>query len=232
MPTLELLWKPFYLLFLFFQVKAKECIEWFKIAFLYYTKSSGFLLRDAALRLRYFLSSPYSVHARYLRASGADTIYTYGETPLTTLACIMAEADVTKGDVVYELGSGSGRAVMWLGCVLGCSAIGIEIVPGLVSKSQWVMRCFPCERIHFMEGDFTLLDYSLATILYLNGTCMEDQAIQTLIKTCLDLEVGTKIITTSFSLLEYAPDAPFALLKEIEVPFYWGRASVFIHEKN
>ncbi|MCB1119201.1 MAG: hypothetical protein KDK65_04500, partial [Chlamydiia bacterium] len=81
----------------------------------------------------------------------------------------------------------------------------------------------------FLCQDMLAADLSKATVIYLFGTCLTDGAILTLIDHFSRLSKDIRIITVSFSLLDYVPEAPFELIDHFEAPFLFGESEVFIH---
>jgi len=205
-------------------------IEFFKVVVRYYRYSS-FFKADILLRLHYLFRNPFAISKRFLMLKGEQDIYAYGETPLTTLAMIAKRSGITPNDCVYELGCGRGRGCFWLGTVVGCSVVGIEYIPEFIQKADRIKSILKLDRMEFRRQDFMDADCSFkdASILYLYGTCLEDKAIQKLIKKFKTLPVGTKIITVSYPLSDYDPRSRFEVIDQFSVPFTWGEGDVFVH---
>ena len=81
-------------------------------------------------------------------------------------------AQVTVGDVVYDLGSGDGRIVIRAAEKYGAIGVGIEIDPKLVERSREEARKQGLSHlVEFRLGDALKADISRATVvaLYLTG---------------------------------------------------------------
>ena len=147
---------------------------------------------------------------------GDKDIYTYGETPLTTLETIAKECRLTgKADVVFELGCGRARTCFWLHEFVECHVVGVEQIPEFVTRANHVAVKFGVQGVEFRNEDMLQTDLTGATVLYLYGTCLEKTFIEKLIKKFEKLPSGTKIITISFALEEFAhkpvrDDEPFS----------------------
>ncbi len=205
----------------------RNLIEFIKVAFRYYG-CIPFLKADIALRLMYLFHNPYSISKRFLIKKGEKDIYAYGETPLTTLELISRECGIGPTDCVYELGAGRGRGCFWLRSFIGCSVVGIEFVPEFVERAQRIAKKLGLQRIEFRLADFLQCDLQGASVCYLYGTCLEDQAIDVLIEKFAKLPPGTKIITVSYPLSDYTEKPSFEIMKHFTAPFTWGKADVYM----
>lgn len=211
-------------------VNLKVCfinlIEFIKVAFNYYDNMK-FLKADISLRLMYLFHNPYKISKRFLMNKGAKDIYSYGETPVTSMDLIAKQCHITSKDTLYELGAGRGRNCFWLNTVLGCSVVGIEYIPEFVERADLIVKKLKMEHIKFVLADMLKADLSDATVIYLYGTCFDDSAIKKLAVKFAKLPKGTKIITVSYPLTDYAPS--FELMKRFSVPYTWGHADVFLN---
>jgi len=206
-------------------------VRWFNIkdfikTVVLFWRKPRFALVDASLLCSYFFKSPY----RYVRefTSGQEP---YGETPLVTLQKIMRRVGLTKDDVVYELGCGRARTCFWLSLWLGCETVGVEHVDEFVAKATKLKNRFSVSNLCFIESDFLDVDWSPATVCYLYGTCLSTEAIFKCIEKVKTLKMGTKIVTISYSLLEYKNVPYIKLVESFEVAFPWGKTDCFIQER-
>lgn len=211
-------------------VSIKNFIEWIKVAFYYYPNFS-FCKQDFFLLSQYFLISPYSISKQFLQLEGKEDLYTYGETPLTTLDYISSKCVISKDDYVIELGCGRGRGCFWLHEMLGCRVKGIDYVPLFIEKANRVKERFQLKGLDFQCEDFLKTRLEGATVIYLYGTCMEDEEIIKLIEKLKSLPVATKIITVSYSLADYAAEPLFEVMNRFTARFTWGVADVFLQRR-
>jgi SAM-dependent methyltransferase len=220
----------FKLLWVALVVKKRNLIEFIKVVKRYYSNPI-FRKADLSLLSLYFFQSPYSISKKYLKKSEAKEIYAYGETPLTTLDQIVKECQIKPEDVVFELGCGRGRTCFWLHAFVGCKVKGIDFVPEFINRADRIKAKYHLANIHFFEREMLAVDYRQATVIYLYGTCLEDEEIQQLITKFKKLPIGAKVITVSYSLVEYQQETIFKLTKQFTAPFTWGEADVYLHEK-
>lgn len=202
--------------------------EWLRVAFCYYPRDLRFLWVDLLLAVAYFLRSPHRISKNFLKNLGAENIYGFGETPLTTFHLIAKECRILSHDVVYELGCGSARTCFWLKIFVNCKVIGVDYLPTFIHKAKWINKCSSLN-IDFIQEDMLQIDVRKATVIYLYGTCLEDAIIEKLILNFNNLCGGTKIITVSYPLTDYS--SSFVVTKNFTARFPWGRADIFLNEK-
>lgn len=219
------------LLWLRLIVEIRNLIQYFKIVYLYYPKFS-FMKVDLMLIAQYLGKNPFKISKEFLTARGEKDIFAYGETPLSTMEKISKRAQITSKDTVYELGSGRGRTCFWLNSFLGCKVVGIEYIPEFVEKANAIVENLNLKGIEFKQEDMLEADLSEATVIYLYGTCLDEASIQKFVKKVEKLKSGTKIITVSYPLTDYA-SAPFLeVMRAFPAQFTWGETDVYIHYKK
>lgn len=212
-------------------VRIRNLIEFVYVACSYYSNIQ-FMKVDLSLLASYLFQNPFAISKRFLMQKGAEDVYAYGETPLTTLDKISQKCRLTKKDVVFELGCGRGRTCFWLNCLIGCKVIGIEQIPVFVEKAEAVRKRFHLDGMEFRQADILESSLNSATVIYLYGTCFEEEFIQALINKIKILPSGTKIITISYSLTEYSSEGIFEVLSRFPGEFTWGTADVYLQIKK
>lgn len=220
----------FSLLLLHAKVRYINLIEYCRVVFRYY-RNHSFCKIDLALLFSYLFQNPYRLSKRFLLKAGESDVYTYGETPLTTLDQIARNCDLNFSDTVIEMGCGRGRTCFWLNQFIGCRVIGIEYVPEFVDKANRIKERFHVKRVEFRLEDFFKADLSEASVIYLYGSCLSSEQIDALIGRFSQLAKGTKIITVSYALTEIDSGAPFEIVKQFSAPFTWGVTTVTLQRK-
>lgn len=219
--------KIFKLIYLKFLVTVKNTIEFFKVLIFYYPKLS-FAKVDFSLLMLYLLQNPFKISARFFDHFKNKEIYTYGETPLTTLDKIATICGISQRDKVFELGCGRARSCFWLHAFKGCLVIGIELVPEFVSKANKVKHFFKLKNIEFRNEDILKSNFMGGTVFYLYGTCYDTEFLEKLIQKFKKLPKGTKIITVSYSLNDYSDEFDFKIVKTFPAVFTWGTTDVYL----
>lgn len=208
----------------------RRFLDWLKTVCRDY-RHATFRKADLSLRSRYFWRSPYAVSKAYLLARGDLNPYQYGETPLATLSQLTSWLQLRPGDKVYELGCGMGLTAFWLRLVAGCSVVGIEQVPAFVNRAQQLANRLGIEGLEFRRENMTCVNYADADLIYLYGTCLEDEVVKHLIGALESLKPEARVVTVSYPLTDYAPDA-FVVVDQIQATYTWGKAQVYVQKRR
>ncbi|HEV8341258.1 MAG TPA: methyltransferase domain-containing protein [Candidatus Binatia bacterium] len=105
--------------------------------------------------------------------AGCSTIWTAGEvpfvpTPPEVVDRMLELAEVKRGDVLYDLGSGDGRVVIRAAKKYGVKAVGVEIDPDLVQRSRAKAKDEGVDHlVEFREQDALTVDVSPASVVTL-----------------------------------------------------------------
>ncbi|MFB2770801.1 cyclopropane-fatty-acyl-phospholipid synthase family protein [Pelatocladus sp. BLCC-F211] len=114
-------------------------------------------------------------------------------------------AQVTKNDVVYDLGSGDGRIPITAAQKYGVSrAVGVEINPELVQESKAnAQKAGVSDRVTFQQQDLFQTNFDGATVvtLYL----LPDVNLKLRPKLLQELKPGTRIVSHAFDMGEWKP---------------------------
>ncbi|MDB2614126.1 class I SAM-dependent methyltransferase [Chlamydiales bacterium] len=203
--------------------------EWGKDIFYYYPKIS-FALTDIGLLTYSLCKNPFRISRQYIDKENEKglvnlELFTYGETPLTTMDLIVKECQITPQDHLLEMGSGRGRLSFWLSQVIGCEVTGVEAIPKLYQISKKIQDARKIKNLHFIEGDFFTYPLDSFTVIYLYGSCLTDEQINQLTAHLKKTPPGTKVITVSYPLTDDA----FKVMRVFNASFFWGEAQVFLN---
>jgi SAM-dependent methyltransferase len=120
-------------------------------------------------------------------------------------------ANVTPKDLVMDLGSGDGRTVI-AAAKRGATAIGVEFNPDMVALSRRNAAAQGVtSRATFIEGDLFEADLSKATVITM--FLLPDINLK-LRPHILDLRPGTRIVSNTFTMGEWEPDARYRVENE------------------
>jgi SAM-dependent methyltransferase len=129
----------------------------------------------------------------------------YVPTPNNVVAEMLRLTDVTKKDVVYDLGCGDGRLVITAAKRFGARGVGIDIDPQRINESLANARkAGVTGRVQFLQQDLFEADIREATVvtLYL----LPKLNIQLRPKLLRDLRPGTRVVSHDFDMGEWQPD--------------------------
>jgi len=111
------------------------------------------------------LSQPTVIHLKSVQAQEGK-IVPYVPTPQEVVDRMLELAQVKKGDVVYDLGSGDGRIVVTAAKKYGVKAIGFEIDPQRIKESHENIKKAGVEQlVEIRQQDIRTVDLSGATVL-------------------------------------------------------------------
>jgi hypothetical protein len=212
---------------IFIQTKIRLISDQIQVIRRYY-KNKRFFLADCALFFSYLFSNPYRISRKFLEKKGAENIYAYGETPLPTLEKIVRAFDIRSENKWLDLGSGRGRGCFWISEFWGCEAKGIEWIPQFVSRASLIAKYLPSSQSEFHNTLLENGDFSWPDVVYLCGTCMSNEEIQSLLIRMQSLHIGTKVIT----ITEPLNHPSYKLIQSIPVSFIWGETDAYLQIKS
>ena len=129
----------------------------------------------------------------------------YVPTPRHVVLKMLALAEVSSDDVVYDLGSGDGRILIIAAQEFGARGVGIEIDPTLVQEARRkARRAGVADRVEFRQGDLFDADLSPATVvtLYL----WPDMNNRLRPKLQRELNAGDRVVSHSFDIDAWSAD--------------------------
>lgn len=166
---------------------------------------------------------------------------TYGEIKPASLTKLFKELGITKHDVLYDLGSGTGKVV-----VQSClefpfkKVVGIELCQNRHEKAvhaleQLKQRGFIKKNhpIHFIQGDIVETPCKDATVIFMCSTCFSDELMTKLAEKISQLKKGTRVIT--LKRLPNPKKYKLALMREYRLAMSWSTpegSPVYLYEKT
>lgn len=126
-------------------------------------------------------------------------------TPQEVVDRMLELAQVSQGDVLYDLGSGDGRIVITAARRYRAKAVGFEIDPALVTYSQRNIKEAGVEALaEIREQDIRTVDLSPASVvtmyLYPGANLRLRAAIMR------QLKPGSRVVSHDFSMGDWKPD--------------------------
>jgi cyclopropane fatty-acyl-phospholipid synthase-like methyltransferase len=114
-------------------------------------------------------------------------------------------AEVKKGDVVYDLGSGDGRIVIRAAQKYGVRAVGIEMDSWLLAKARKDAKAAGVSHlVQFRREDALKVDLSKATVVTLYMLPWFNEAMKPNFKKFL--KPGSRIVAHDFGIEDWEPD--------------------------
>jgi ribosomal protein L11 methylase PrmA len=126
-------------------------------------------------------------------------------TPQAVVEDMLRLANVRKGDVLYDLGSGDGRIAVTAARLYGIRAVGIDIDPERIREANENARRNGVTRlVQFRQQDLFESDFREATVvtLYL----LPDLNLKLLPRLMAQLKPGTRVLSHQFDMGDWKPD--------------------------
>jgi ribosomal protein L11 methylase PrmA len=145
-----------------------------------------------------------------------DVIYV--PTPEAVVEAMLQVANVSKNDIVYDLGCGDGRIPVTAARKYGARGVGIDIDPQRIKEAnENVAKNNVGDRVKIVQGDLFEQDLSQATVvtLYL----LPSLNVKLMPKLMKELKPGTRIVSHAFDMGDWKPE------KELDVEgrkvYFW-----------
>lgn len=127
-------------------------------------------------------------------------------TPEPVVMEMLRMANVTKDDVVYDLGSGDGRIVIAAAKHFGARGIGIELERHLVAESELnAQQAGVADRVKFVHGDIFEADLRDATVVTLYLFPVVNEKLRP--KLLRELRPGARIVSHMYGIGDWTPHA-------------------------
>jgi trans-aconitate methyltransferase len=140
-------------------------------------------------------------------ARGWDTAkaVVFVATPQRVVDRMLELAEVGKGDVVYDLGSGDGRIVITAARRYGVHAVGFEIDPELVQKSRDSIRKVGLRHLaSIRDQDLFTADISHASVLTLYLLSQINLKLRPRILS--EMRPGSRVISYRWDMGDWKPE--------------------------
>ena len=157
------------------------------------------LVLSLSLAVPAFAQAP----ARKPVSQAPDVIFV--PTPHDVVEQMLKMANVKKGDVLYDLGSGDGRIPITAAKKHGIRAVGIDIDPERIEEANANARKAGVEKlVTFKQEDLFKTNFSDATVvtLYL----LPDLNVKLRPRLWAELKPGTRIVSHQFDMGTWKPE--------------------------
>jgi len=139
-------------------------------------------------------------------------------TPQEIVEDMLRLANVRKGDVLYDLGSGDGRIAITAAKNYGIRAVGIDIDPDRIAEArQNAKKAGVAALVEFRLEDLFLSDFREATVvtLYL----LPELNLKLRPRLFAELKPGTRIVSHQFDMGDWRPEKK--LESNGRVVYFW-----------
>ncbi|MCW4005800.1 MAG: class I SAM-dependent methyltransferase [Candidatus Bathyarchaeota archaeon] len=113
-------------------------------------------------------------------------------------------AELKKGEVLFDLGSGDGRAVIMAAKTFGAKAVGIEMREDLAKRAMNVIHENKLDdRVTIINADIFNADIALADVVFLYLTTSANEKIKPKLEA--QLKPGVRVISHDYEITGWNP---------------------------
>jgi ribosomal protein L11 methylase PrmA len=136
---------------------------------------------------------------------------------------MLSLAEVTRDDVVYDLGCGDGRIVIAAAREFGARGVGVDLDPGLVQAARaQAERAGVADRVAFRVEDLFTADLQSATVVTLFLSPELNERLRPKLEK--ELRPGSRIVSHRYGIGAWRPDRTVMVtVREIRSPIFLWR---------
>jgi SAM-dependent methyltransferase len=139
------------------------------------------------------------------QSSTAASLAPYVPTPQDVVDRMLKLAQVTKDDVVYDLGCGDGRIVITAAKQFGARGVGVDIDPQRIKESETNAKAAGVEHlVSFKLQDAMTVDVSPATVVTLYLLSASNVKLRPILTK--QLRPGARIVSHAFTMGDWPPE--------------------------
>jgi SAM-dependent methyltransferase len=128
----------------------------------------------------------------------------YVPTPQDVVDRMLALAQITKADTVYDLGCGDGRIVITAAKKYGAHGVGVDIDPQRISEANANAKAAGVDTlVQFKLQDARTVDLSPASVVTLYLLSASNLKLRPKLST--DLKPGSRIVSHQFTMGDWEP---------------------------
>lgn len=125
-------------------------------------------------------------------------------TPTPVVRQMLILADLKPGEVLYDLGSGDGRAVIMAAKDFGATSVGVELRDDLAKRALDSIQTLELtENTSIIQKDIFTVNLSAANVVFLYLTTSANEKIKPKLEA--ELEPGTRVVSHDYEILGWKP---------------------------
>jgi tRNA A58 N-methylase Trm61 len=125
-------------------------------------------------------------------------------TPTPVVRQMLILADLKPGEVLYDLGSGDGRAVIMAAKDFGATSVGVELRDDLAKRAlDSIQKLDLNEKTRILQKDIFTVSLSPANVVFLYLTTSANEKIKPKLEA--ELKSGTRIVSHDYEILGWKP---------------------------
>ena len=144
--------------------------------------------------------------ARPAQLPGTKSLAPYVPTPQDVVDRMLELAQVTRNDVVYDLGCSDGRIVITAAKKYGARGVGIDLDPERIAESKAnAQQAGVANLVEFRLQDIMTVDVSPASVVALYLLTASNLKLRPILTA--QLRPGSRIVSHAFAMGDWLPEA-------------------------
>jgi tRNA A58 N-methylase Trm61 len=125
-------------------------------------------------------------------------------TPTPVVRQMLILADLKPGEVLYDLGSGDGRAVIMAAKDFGATSVGVELRDDLAKRAlDSIQKLELKEKTQILQKDIFTVNLSSANVVFIYLTTSANEKIKPKLEA--ELKPGTRVVSHDYEILGWKP---------------------------
>jgi predicted RNA methylase len=126
-------------------------------------------------------------------------------TPISVVRQMLVLAELKPSEVLFDLGSGDGRAVIMAATDFGARSVGVELRDDLSKKALMSIQLLKSEnKPQIIQKDIFDVDLSSADVVFLYLTTSANERIKPKLES--ELKSGTRVVSHDYEILGWEPE--------------------------
>jgi predicted RNA methylase len=124
--------------------------------------------------------------------------------PMPVVQHMLELANLKPGEILFDLGSGDGRAVIMAAKTFGARAVGVEMREDLAKRAVNVIHDNGLsDRVTIVNGDMFKVDLTSADVVYLYLTTSANEKVKP--KMEAELKKGVRVVSHDYEVVGWKP---------------------------
>ncbi|MEJ2242041.1 MAG: class I SAM-dependent methyltransferase [Candidatus Bathyarchaeota archaeon] len=125
-------------------------------------------------------------------------------TPISVVRRMLVLADLKPDEVLFDLGSGDGRAVIMAASDFGAKSVGVELRDDLSKKALLSIQLLEIDdKPQIIQRDIFDVDLSSADVVFLYLTTSANERIKPKLES--ELKSGARVVSHDYEILGWEP---------------------------
>ena len=125
-------------------------------------------------------------------------------TPMPVVRQMLILAELKSGEVLYDLGSGDGRAVIMAANDFGAKSVGVELRDDLTKRAlDSIEKLNLADKTEILQRDIFDVNLSAANVVFLYLTTSANERIKPKLES--ELKPGTRVVSHDYEILGWKP---------------------------